>query len=199
MKRIFGMILMLLMINLVLTGCGKNASLPLPQSSSSDSGQYNQESPDYTDINPYPPDFADPSTEQLQENDGDSSQAGAAGSADDSAVDVDLTKLSSTMVFSEVYNMMVSPDQYMGKTVKAEGVFQVFQDPDTKKNYYAVVIADATACCQQGLEFIWNGDHAYPDDYPEEESEIEITGVFQSYQEDSSTYYYLLVNDVKPV
>jgi len=61
------------------------------------------------------------------------------------------------------------------------------------------VIADATACCQQGLEFIWNGAHAYPDDYPEQESEIEITGVFQSYQEGSSTYYYLLVDDVKPV
>lgn len=196
MKRIYGIILMLLMINLVLTGCGKDSGLPLPQSSSSDSGQYDQESLDYTDINPYPPDFADSSTEQLQGNDGDSSQAGPAGSSGDSAVDVDLTKLSSTMVFSEVYNMMVSPEQYMGKTVKADGIFQVYQDPDTKKNYYAVVIADATACCQQGLEFIWNGDHAYPEDYPEEESEIEITGVFQSYQEGSSTYYYLLVDEM---
>lgn len=187
MKRIFGVVLMFFMVNLVLTGCEKEtvggSPLPLPQ---------NNEAESETDVNSYPPDFAEHPTDQLQEDEN-------TGSSDDPSVDIDLTKLSSTMVFSEVYNMMVSPEQYMGKMVKAEGSFQVYQDPDTKKNYYAVVIADATACCQQGLEFIWNGEHAYPDDYPEQESEIEITGVFQSYQEGSSTYYYLLVDDVKPV
>ena len=30
-------------------------------------------------------------------------------------VDLDLTKLSATMVYSEIYNMMVSPDKYVGK------------------------------------------------------------------------------------
>ncbi|GLC80834.1 hypothetical protein [Lacrimispora brassicae] len=219
MRRIWGMILMLLMVNLALTGCGKDtgaaSGLALPQGNGADSGQYDgngskeddtadsrQYDPDSTedtDANFYPPDFADPPTEQLQEADGGSSQERPADSSDDSNLDIDLTKLSSTMVFSEVYYMMLSPEEYMGKTVKAEGAFQVYQDPDTKKNYYAVVIADATACCQQGLEFIWNGEHVYPDDYPEQESEIEITGVFQSYQEGGSTYYYLLVDDVKPV
>ena len=31
--------------------------------------------------------------------------------------DVDLTNLSSTMVYSEVYNMMSTPENYIGKTV----------------------------------------------------------------------------------
>lgn len=31
--------------------------------------------------------------------------------------DVDLTKLSSTMVYSKVYNMMFTPENYIGKTV----------------------------------------------------------------------------------
>lgn len=32
--------------------------------------------------------------------------------------DVDLTTLSSTMVYSEVYNMMCEPDRYLGKRIK---------------------------------------------------------------------------------
>lgn len=35
-------------------------------------------------------------------------------------IDVDLTQLSSTMIYAEVYNMMVTPDEYVGKTVRME-------------------------------------------------------------------------------
>ena len=38
-------------------------------------------------------------------------------------VDVDLTRLSSTMVYSEVYNMMNAPGDYIGKTIKMTGQF----------------------------------------------------------------------------
>ena len=39
-------------------------------------------------------------------------------------VDVDLTVLSSTMVYSEVYNMLYyDQESYYGKTVKANGIF----------------------------------------------------------------------------
>ena len=43
-------------------------------------------------------------------------------------VDVDLTVLSSTMVYSEVYNMLYFyPEDYYGKTVKANGIFAIYQ------------------------------------------------------------------------
>ena len=38
-------------------------------------------------------------------------------------IDVDLTALSSTMVYAEVYNMITAPEQYRGKVVKMEGLF----------------------------------------------------------------------------
>ena len=103
-------------------------------------------------------------------------------------IDVDLTKLSSTMVYSEVYNMMVSPDNYIGKTVKMNGAFAYYEDPETKKQYFACIIADATACCSQGLEFILTGDHTYPNDYPELNSEITVTGTFETYDENGFKY-----------
>ena len=109
-----------------------------------------------------------------------------AQSADD--IDVDLTKLSSTMVYSEVYNMMVSPDNYTGKTVKMKGQFAYYEDPETKAQYFACIIADATACCSQGLEFILTGEHTYPNDYPELGSEITVTGTFEVYTESGFQY-----------
>ena len=49
-------------------------------------------------------------------------------------VDVDLTVLSSTMVYAEVFNMMMSPDDYIGRTIRMTGIFTVYQDPETKQD-----------------------------------------------------------------
>ena len=59
-------------------------------------------------------------------------------------IDVDLTALSSTMVYSEVYNMMTSPEDYIGKTVKMKGMYSVYHDESTDKYYFACIIKDAT-------------------------------------------------------
>ena len=110
------------------------------------------------------------------------------------SIDVDLTALSSTMVYSEVYSMMSFPDNYIGKTVKMKGQFAVYQATDENgafipdQIYFACVIADATACCSQGLEFVLAGEHTYPDDYPELGSEITVTGTFELYEEDGCLY-----------
>ena len=57
--------------------------------------------------------------------------------------DVDLTTLSSTMVYSEVYNMMYEPDRYVGKRIKMNGQFAVYEDPNTGAVYTACIIMDA--------------------------------------------------------
>ena len=49
-------------------------------------------------------------------------------------VDVDLTVLSSTMVYSEVYNMLYNdPAHYLGKTVKARGEFSHLSARDRRR------------------------------------------------------------------
>ncbi len=108
--------------------------------------------------------------------------------SDTGAVDVDLTALSSTMVYSEVYNMMTDPGNYIGKTVKMSGVYAVYHDESTGKYYHACIISDATACCSQGIEFELKSGYSYPDDYPEEGGEICVTGIFDTYEEGEYTY-----------
>jgi len=116
-----------------------------------------------------------------------SSNAGKVTQASD--IDVDLTRLSSTMVYSEVNNMMTAPESYVGKVVRMNGKLAVYKYPE--RNYYTCIIKDATACCQQGMEFLWAGDHKYPDDYPNEGDNIIVTGVFDIYYEGESKYVQL--------
>lgn len=121
----------------------------------------------------------------------DSGEQTSAISKPDSGVDVDLTVLSSTMVYSEVYNMIATPENYMGKTIKAKGNFAMYHDEQADKYYFAVIIKDATACCSQGLEFDLTGEHKYPDDYPTLGTEITVTGEFCTYKEGEMEYCQL--------
>ena len=111
-------------------------------------------------------------------------------------VDLDLSALSGTVVYSQVYDMVEDPEAYMGQTVKLKGNFSYFQDPNTKNEYFAAVIADATACCAQGIEFVWAGEHAYPRDYPPLDTMLTVTGTFGTYEEDGYTYLRLSDADV---
>lgn len=106
--------------------------------------------------------------------------------------DVDLTTLSSTMVYSEVYNMMCEPDRYLGKRIKMNGQFAVYENPNTGAVYTACIIMDATACCSQGLEFVLAGEPSYPADYPEPGTEITVVGTFQTYEENGYMDYHLV-------
>ncbi|MCR4655464.1 MAG: hypothetical protein K5770_04445 [Lachnospiraceae bacterium] len=103
-------------------------------------------------------------------------------------IDVDLTALSSTMVYSEVYNMMYYPENYIGKTVKMKGLNTIYHDESTDKYYYACIISDATACCSQGIEYELTDNYIFPEDYPSENQEICVTGIFDTYQEGEYTY-----------
>ena len=104
------------------------------------------------------------------------------------AIDVDLTALSGTVVYSQVYDMMERPEEYMGKTIRMRGSFSYFMDPDTRQEYFAAVIADATACCAQGIEFDWQGEHSYPKDYPPLNTEVTVTGTFGTYYEGEAMF-----------
>lgn len=105
--------------------------------------------------------------------------------------DVDLTTLSASMVYGQVYDMVYHPDDYLGKTVKMRGPFAYYLDEATGSEYFAVLITDATACCSQGIEFVLDGDYSYPDDYPELNSEITVIGRFNFYKEGNVPYCQL--------
>ena len=104
------------------------------------------------------------------------------------AVDVDLTQLSSTMVYSEVYNIMMAPEDYVGKVIRMNGeCVSAYYEP-TDATYYSIIIQDATACCAQGIEYVLGDGQAYPEDG----GEATVTGRFESYDENGTTWYHLV-------
>ena len=185
MKRIFCLLLAACM-TLSLCACGKDSE----KDAGNDTPSSDVEVSAPTESIPAPNEQETPDEQQTPEEP-EQTQTSADG------VDVDLTVLSSTMVYSEVYNMLYNdPAHYLGKTVKARGEFSIYQlvtdgvlQPDPVS--YACIISDATACCAEGMEFVLEGDLTYPDDYPELGTEITVIGEFQSYEENGVTWYHL--------
>ena len=110
--------------------------------------------------------------------------------ADGLLIDIDLTAMSASMVYAQVYDMVTHPEEYLGKTVKMAGQFSVYQGD--LRNYYACVIADATACCAQGMEFVPAKALAYPDDFPTLDAYITVIGTFDTYREENYEFCQLI-------
>ena len=102
--------------------------------------------------------------------------------------DVDLTIDNADLIYAEVFAMVYTPEDYVGKTVKMKGQFVFYYDEEKDQYYYACLIKDAMACCAQGLEFIPAGDCVYPDDFPPALTEINVTGTFNTLEDDGETY-----------
>ena len=102
--------------------------------------------------------------------------------------DVDLTVDNADLVYAQVFAMLYTPEDYIGKTVKMKGQFVFYYDEEKDRYYYACIIRDALACCAQGLEFIPAGDCEYPDDFPPALTEIWVTGEFGVFEDGDETY-----------
>ena len=174
MKRTICMILALLLA-LSLCACGDESAKKINTGSATVDDILNQQTAQDTQTTTTPPPTPNAQEQELI-------------AEPDPNVDVDLTSMSSTAVYAEVYNMLTNPDDYIGKTVKMRGTFAMYHDETTDAYYFACIIADATACCSQGIEFVLAGEHAYPDDYPALDETITVTGTFSTYYEGENMY-----------
>lgn len=89
-------------------------------------------------------------------------------------VDFDLSTMKPNMVYAQVFDMLVSPETYENKVIRMKGNFEIFEGSEIMGKSYAVIIYDALACCQQGIEFRYD----FGDNLPEKGSEITVTGKF---------------------
>lgn len=117
-------------------------------------------------------------------------------------IDVDLNNLNANVVYAQVFQMMTEPDKFIGKRIRMSGQFNVYAaqegNPSGVTEYYAIIIADAQACCQQGIEFVWPG-HTYPEGFPEVKSNASVTGIFEVYEENGKKYCRLVADTVEPL
>ena len=122
----------------------------------------------------------------------------AAGDTEES-VDVDLTQLSTTMLYSEVYSIISKPEEYAGKTIRMYGTYGHSLTENTKRDFHVITIAGGVVCCPQdtafGLEFVLSEKAGT--EYPRKNSNILISGVYETYEEDGAVYGRLVADELK--
>ena len=142
MGRVIGALLLTV---LLLTGCAREE--PLSGSQPEPSAQSSSQS--------------GPAAEEPSSQPESQSEA----SSDTETAEVDLTGMSSTMVFAEVYE---------GKTVRMQGELVSYPHPFTGEDCHAVIVKDALACCAQGFQF----QPAEGVTLPADGAEVTVTGVY---------------------
>ncbi len=103
--------------------------------------------------------------------------------------DIDLTAVSTTMVYSELIRVLGTPTDYLGKSIKIKGTFGIGYDLDVDGNRYFCTVSDATACCSMGVEFVPADSLSFPDDFPYVGHTFTVTGVWEKHKDG-----YALVN-----
>ena len=109
-------------------------------------------------------------------------------------IDIDLTRMSSTMVYSMVYKMVTTPKDFEGKRIKMKGVFSSYYDDESKRRFFGCVIKDALACCSQGLAFELAKPRKFPSEYPDEGTPITIIGTFEFEKEEDGIGFPIIKN-----
>ncbi len=125
-----------------------------------------------------------------------SAGAEAAEPVEPLTVDLDLSGMSGTVVYAQIYNLLSDPDPWLGKIIRMAGYYSFFNDEELGIVYHACIIPDATACCAQGIEFVWAGEHNWPEDYPGDGVDITVTGRLDIYEENGYSYLHLVDAEV---
>lgn len=137
---------------------------------------------------------------EVADNAGKGKSSKSKSKTNSNKIDVDLNNLNANVVYSQVFLMMTEPDKFIGKRIRMSGQFNVYAaqegNPSGVTEYYAIIIADAQACCQQGIEFVWPG-HTYPEGFPEVKSNASVTGIFEVYEENGKKYCRLVADSVE--
>ena len=112
----------------------------------------------------------------------------ALAEATEAPVDVEIKE---KMFLTQVMELNINRDDYLGKTVSLEGMFTSFNAGEGGPIYHTVY-RKSPGCCGNdgitGLEVVWDDPDAV---YPVENDWVRAVGVLEAYQEEGATYLQL--------
>jgi uncharacterized membrane protein YcgQ (UPF0703/DUF1980 family) len=107
--------------------------------------------------------------------------------------DVDVIEIKEKLFVAQTNDIYINPDDYMGKTIKYEGIFDSVYYEATDR-MYCFVIRYGPGCCgfddYAGFEVSWSGD------IPENNDWVEVVGVLGEYEEDGYSYLILQLSSL---
>jgi uncharacterized membrane protein YcgQ (UPF0703/DUF1980 family) len=100
------------------------------------------------------------------------------------------------LFIAQTNDVYINPEDYMGRTIKLEGLFKSYTSEEYDTTY-CFVIRYGPGCCgndgSAGFEVTWD-EAAAP--YPEEDAWVEATGILRAYNEDGYNYPYLALSSL---
>ena len=105
-----------------------------------------------------------------------------------------IIEIKEKMFISQVNDIYINKEDYLGKTIKIEGIFSEYYYDVTDKTYY-YVMRYGPGCCGDdgnvGFEVLWEQT------YPKLNDWVEAVGVLELYQEMDSEYLRLRLTSLK--
>ena len=104
-----------------------------------------------------------------------------------------LVVIKEKLFIAQTNDIYFNAEDYLGKTIKYEGIFDIYADPETGNAYYSV-IRYGPGCCgvdaNAGFEVMWDQD------YPERNDWVEAVGVLEEFEENGFMYLRLALTSL---
>ena len=109
-----------------------------------------------------------------------------------------VVEIKEKMFLAQTNDVYLNPDEYMGKTLKLEGIFKREEYGDKA---YCFVLRYGPGCCgsdgNAGFEVSWGETPAAAGEYPETDDWVEASGVLKTYNEEDTPYIYIALTEIK--
>jgi uncharacterized membrane protein YcgQ (UPF0703/DUF1980 family) len=110
------------------------------------------------------------------------------------AKDSEVVEIREKMFIEQTNDVYLNPDEYLGRTIRLEGMFGIIDDVEPPCYY---VYRFGPGCCgydaNAGFEVAWSGtDNPYPGD----NDWVEATGVLENYESEGESFLRLALKSL---
>ncbi|MDR2606795.1 MAG: metal ABC transporter permease [Treponema sp.] len=120
------------------------------------------------------------------------------GAGNDSLLDTALVEIKEKMFIAQTNDIYLNAEDYLGKTIRLEGLFKMEQY-EGQEAPYCFVLRYGPGCCgndgNAGFEVAWDSASAVP--YPGIDEWVEAMGKLKYYEEDGYPYLYIALSSLK--
>ena len=109
----------------------------------------------------------------------------------------DMVEIKEKTFIAQINDIYLNQDDYLGKTIKYEGMFTSYTWEEVGMTYY-FVYRQSPGCCgmdgQAGFEVLWpDGSNK---SYPNENDWCEVVGTLGIYEEDECSYLHIVLDSL---
>ncbi|MFV0379923.1 MAG: hypothetical protein ACK5KQ_03765 [Anaerorhabdus sp.] len=103
---------------------------------------------------------------------------------------VDVMSLQKDQAYDKIFEILVSPSEYLGKEILVRGIFKREYNEEFQQEEYFIVITDEQGDCETGIDIIINSGK-----YPQANKEVSVIGIFSKYEKNGVVRYYLDIDN----